>query len=47
MAPDETEAIPITGARTTRNAEDKKKQHQLMLAALREIPIRTEIRLLP
>ena len=47
MAPDATQAIPITGERIIRNAEDKKKQHQLMLAALRKISIRNNIGLLP
>ncbi|RWI14908.1 MAG: hypothetical protein EOQ92_27765 [Mesorhizobium sp.] len=43
MAPDATQAIPITGERIIRNAEDKKKQHQLMLAALRKISIKNNI----
>ena len=47
MAPDATQAIPITGERNIRNAEDKKKQHQLMLAALRKISIKNNIWLLP
>lgn len=47
MAPDATQAIPITGERIIRNAEDKKKQHQLMLAALRKISIKNNIWLLP
>ncbi|WP_287188628.1 hypothetical protein, partial [Mesorhizobium sp.] len=38
---------PITGERIIRNAEDKKKQHQLMLAALRKISIKNNIWLLP
>ena len=42
MAPDATQAIPITGERNIRNAEDKKKQHQLMLAALRKISIKKQ-----